>query len=56
MTHKEITAIIIETDRDGMGLNAWEKDFIADLIDRPRISFTEKMVTKILSIYNRCVR
>lgn len=56
MTHDEITRIIEETDRDGMWLTDWEKDFISDLIDRPRSSFSEVMVEKILQIYNRCVR
>ena len=55
MTHKEITAIIYEVDRDGLFLTDWEVDFIGDLIDRPRSSFSEKQEAKILSIYNRCV-
>ena len=56
MNHKEITAIIYEVDHDGLFLTDWEKDFIGDLIDRPRSFYSEKMVTKILQIYNRCVR
>ena len=56
MTHEEITAIINEIDRDGLFLTDWEKDFIGDLIDRPRDKFSEKMVNKILSIYNERVR
>ena len=56
MTHKEIIAIIYETDRDGLFLTDWEVDFISDLINRPRTFFTEKQEAKILKIYNERVR
>ena len=56
MNHEEITAIINETDRDGLFLTDWEIDFIADLIDRPRKYYSEQMVIKILQIYNKRVR
>jgi hypothetical protein len=58
MNHKEITRIINETDwnRNMPLLTDWEKEFIGDLVDRPRSSYSEKMVDKILKIYNRCVR
>lgn len=56
MNYKELTDTINEIGRDGLFLTDWEVDFIGDLIDRPRSVFSEKMVDKILSIYNRCVR
>jgi hypothetical protein len=55
MNHKELTDILNEIDRDGLFLTDWEVDFIGDLIDRPRSSFSEKQEDKILKIYNeRC--
>jgi hypothetical protein len=54
ITNLEVTQMLLEVDKSDIELNAWEKTFIADLIDKEVRVFSDRQKEIIRGLHDRC--
>jgi hypothetical protein len=54
MTNLEVVQMLLEVDKSDIELNAWEKTFVADLIDKQVRVFSDRQKEIIRGLHDRC--